>query len=119
MKLFVLLIALFAGQLQGPQGESVVRLSPPRASNVPETAGGQLVELLNAPPSVRLPHRAPKRDAQGNAWYVDVRNMGPNDVSLEQAPLFAQMGPQVVILLHPRDTARIRANGSGYIVVKR
>jgi hypothetical protein len=111
------MIALFAGQLQGSQ--SVVRLSPPHASNIPETAGGQLVELLKAPPSVRLPHPTPKLDPQGNAWYVDVRNMGPNDVSLEQAPLFEQVGPQIVILLHPRDTARIRANGSGYVVVRR
>jgi hypothetical protein len=45
--------------------------------------------------------------------------MGPNDVSLEQTPLFAQVGPHVLILLHPRDTARIRANGSDYVVVKR
>jgi hypothetical protein len=117
MKLFVLLIALFAGQLQGSQ--SIVRLSPPHASNIPETAGGQLVELLKAPASVRLPHPVPKRDPQGNTWYVDVKNMGPNDVSLEQAPVFEQVGPQVVILLHPRDRARIRANGSGYVVVNR
>jgi hypothetical protein len=119
MKLFVLLMALFAGQLQGPQGQSVIRLSPPHASSIPETAGGQLVELLNAPAGVALPHPTPKRDLQGNTWYVDVRNLGPNDVSLEQAALFAQVGPQVIILLHPRDTARIRANGSGYVVVKR
>ena len=117
MKLFVLMIALFAGQLQGSQ--SIVRLSPPHASNIPESAGGQLVELLKAPASVRLPHPVPKRDPQGNAWYVDVKNMGPNDVSLEQASLFEQAGPQVVTILHPRDTARIRANGSGYVVVNR
>lgn len=117
MKLFVLLIVLFAGQLQGSQ--SIVRLSSSHASNIPETAGGQLVELLKAPASVRLPHPVPKRDLQGNAWYVDVKNMGPNDVSLEQAPLFEQVDPQVVILLHPQDTARIRANGSGYVVVNR
>jgi hypothetical protein len=78
-----------------------------------------MVELLKAPPTVSLPHPVPKRDLQGNAWYVDVRNMGPNDVSLEQTPLFAQVGPHVLILLHPRDTARIRANGSDYVVVKR
>jgi hypothetical protein len=117
MKLFVLLIALFAGQLEGPQ--SIVRLSPPHASAIPESAGGQMVELLKAPPNVRLPHPVPKLDLQGNAWYVDVRNMGPNDVSLEQVSLFAQVSAQVVIVLHPRDAARIRANGSGYVVVKR
>lgn len=117
MKVFVIMIALFAGQLQGSQ--PIVRLSPPHASNIPETAGGQLVELLKAPPSVRLPHPVPKRDPQGNAWYVDVENMGPNDVSLEQAPRFEQTGPQVVTILHPRDRARIRANGSGYMAVNR
>jgi hypothetical protein len=117
MNQFVLVIALFAGQLLGSQ--SIVRLSPPHASNIPETAGGQLVELLHAPATVRLPRPVPKRDSQGNAWYVDVRNMGTNDVSLEQAPLFEQVGNQVVTVLHPRDTARIRANGSGYVVVNR
>jgi|SRR5580704_17937656 hypothetical protein len=117
MKSFVFLIAIFAGQLQGSQ--SVVRLSPPHASAIPESAGGQVVELLKAPPMVSLPHPAPRRDIQGNPWYVDVRNMGPNDVSIEQVPLFAQVAPQVLILLHPRDTARIRANGSGYVVVAR
>jgi hypothetical protein len=117
MKSIVLMIALFAGQLQGTQ--PIVRLSPPHASNIPETAGGQLVELLKAPASVRLPHPVPKRDPQGKPWFVDVKNMGPNDVSLEQAPLFEQVGPQVVIILHPRDTARIRASGSGYVVINR
>jgi hypothetical protein len=78
-----------------------------------------MVELLKSPPSVRLPHPVPKVDMQGNAWYVDVRNMGPNDVSLEQVSPFVQVSPQVVIVLHPRDTARIRANGSGYVVVRR
>ena len=117
MRLAVLLIALFTGQLQGSQ--SVVRLSPPHASSIPETAGGQLVELLKAPAIVRLPHPVPKRDPQGNAWYVDVKNLGPNDVSLEQTSLFEQVGSQVVTVLHPRDTARIRANGSGYVVVNR
>ena len=117
MKTFVFLIALFAGQLQGSQ--SIVQLSPPHASNIPETARGQLVELLKAPPGVRLPHPVPKQDALGNAWYVDVRNMGPDDVSLEEVSRFSQVGPQVVIVLHPRDTARIRANGSGYVVIKR
>ena len=77
-----------------------------------------MVELLKAPASVSLPHPVPKRDLQGNAWYVDVRNMGPNPVPVEQVSLFAQVSPQVVIVLHPRDTARIRANGSGYVVVK-
>lgn len=117
MRLFVFMIALFAGQLQGSQ--PVVRLSPPHASNIPETAGGQLVELLKAPATVRLPHPVPKRDVQGSAWYVDVRNMGPNDVSLEQAPVFEQASPTVVTILRPRDTVRIRASGSGYAVVSR
>ena len=119
MKFLLFWIALFAGQLQGPQAQSIIRLTPPHASNISESDGGQLVELVNAPSSVRLPHPVPKRDPQGNAWHVDVKNMGPNDVSLVQLPIFEQMGPQVVVLLHPRDAVRVRANGSGYIATKR
>jgi hypothetical protein len=119
MKLFFLCIAFFVGQLQTPQSEVVVRLSPPHASSIPATAGGELVELLNAPSVVGLPHPTPKRDEQGNAWYVDVKNLGPNDVSLEARSLFLQADPQILLLLHPKDIARIRAKGSGYEVVKR
>jgi len=78
-----------------------------------------MVELLKAPPTVRLPRPVPKRDPQGNAWYVDVKNLGSNDVALEEDPLFEQADPAVVAVLHPRDTVRIRANGSRYVVVNR
>jgi hypothetical protein len=119
MKLILSCLLLFAGQLQTPQSEGVIRLVPPHASNIPETARGQLVELERAPSDVFLPHPAPKRDPQGSVWYVDIKNLGPNDVSIEEVPPFLQTGPQVLVLLHPKDMARIRANGSTYVVVKR
>jgi hypothetical protein len=119
MKLFLFCLALFLGQLQTLAGEDVLRLLPPHASSIPTTAGGVMVELLHAPSIVRLPHPPPKTDQLGNAWYVDVKNLGPNDVTIEDAPVSTQTEPQFVQLLHPKDIARIRAVGSGYVLVKR
>jgi hypothetical protein len=117
MKLFVLMMVLFAGQLNGPQNGSILRLSGSHDTSIPATAGGQVVELLNVPMSVSLPRPVPKRDAQGNAWWVEVKNIGSNDVSVVAMPAFEQMGPQLVVLLHPTEKARIRANGSSYTVI--
>jgi hypothetical protein len=119
MKLFLSCLALFLGQLQTVGGEDVLRLLPPHASSIPATAGGVMVELLQSPSVVRLPHPSPKTDQVGNAWYVDVKNLGPNDVTIEDTPASAQTEAQFVLLLHPKDIARIRAVGSGYVLVRR
>jgi hypothetical protein len=81
MKLFLFCIALFVGQLQTSQNEEVVRL-PPHASGISAFDGGKMVELLYAAPLLSLPKEPPRGNLKGGAWYVDVRNLGPNDVSL-------------------------------------
>jgi len=78
-----------------------------------------MVELLHAPPLVHLPYPPPTSDALGNNWYVDVRNLGPNDVTLEETAPSGNMSPQFTVLLHPKDVVRVRVAGSTYLVVKR
>jgi hypothetical protein len=109
MKL-LLCFALFAGQLQTSQKEVVVRL-PPHALSIPTADGGKMVELLYAAPSLSLPEQAPAVDAEGKAWFVDVRNLGPGDVAIEGARGF-------VVHLQPKQVVRIRKAGNTYAVTK-
>jgi hypothetical protein len=109
MKL-LLCLALFAGQLQMSQNEAVVRL-PPHQYSIPAIDGGKMVELLYTPPSVSLPKQIPPRDAEGKAWYVDVRNLGPGEVTLQGAGGF-------VVHLQPKQVVRIRASGNTYTATK-
>jgi hypothetical protein len=63
----------------------------------------------------RLPCRSPKRvpaaDADGKAWYVDVRNLGPGEVALEGVEGF-------VVHLQPKQVVRIRAAVNTYTATK-
>jgi hypothetical protein len=119
MKTLFLMMALFAGQLQDSRSTTLVRLTPPHNGSIPASAAGESVELINPPSTVSLPHPVPNRDSAGNAWSVEVRNMASSDVTIVQIPAFEQMGPEVVVVLHSRERARIRANGSRYVVVGR
>jgi hypothetical protein len=108
MKALLLSIALLAGQLQSSQNEEVVRL-PPHSLGIPVSDGGKLVELLYASSFLHLPSPPPKPDSQGNAWHVDIRNLGPNDVTIVAADRFS-------VHLSPRETTHIRSDGSLYLV---
>jgi hypothetical protein len=110
MKLFLFCVALFAGQLQTSQNEAVVRL-PPHVLAIPIADGGKMVELLYAAPSLSLPKQVPSADAEGKAWYVDVRNLGPGEVALEGVEGF-------VVHLQPKQVVRIRAAGNTYTATK-
>jgi hypothetical protein len=110
MKLFLLCIALFAGQLQTSQNEAVVRL-PPHTSGIHASDGGKMVELLYAAPSLSLPKEIPAAGADGKPWYVDVRNLGPGEVALEG-------GDGFVVHMLPKQVVRIRAAGTTYTVTK-
>jgi hypothetical protein len=118
MKTLLYCTALLLGQLQSSQSEDVLRLMSPHASTIPASAGGKMVELLHAPSIVRLPRPAPKSDQTSDTWYVDVKNLGPNDVTLEDNPESADTPPQFTLLLHAKDIARVRSAGSGYELVK-
>lgn len=80
MKTLLFHLALFVGQYNTLQDKPVVRL-PPHQDLIPAEFGGDLVELKNAPPSVRLP---PPHvlDAHGRPWAIEVRNLGPGTVTV-------------------------------------
>jgi hypothetical protein len=110
MRLFLLCIALFLGQEQTHLSEDVVRL-PPHAVGIPSADGGKMVELLHAAPSLSLPRDPPRVTSKGDPWYVDVKNLGPADVTLE-----GQVG--FVVHLQPKAVVRIRAVGNLYSLGK-
>lgn len=118
MKMLLLCLAIFGWQPQGSQIQTVVRLA--HASTIPVRTRGEMVELFHPPDSVSLPEPVPGSDQDGTAWFVDIRNLGPNDVTIQAgAAATAQNGPQFTVLLHPKDVTRIRAVGSKYVASKR
>lgn len=120
MRHFLLPLALLVGQFQSSEPATVVRLTPPKASAIPASDNGDLIELLNAPRVVGLPSPLPKPDSQGNAWQVDVMNLGPNDVTIQGGSAATpQPGAAFQVLLHPNDRVRIRAAGYRYEQVGR
>jgi hypothetical protein len=96
--------------LQTSQREVVVRL-PAHALSIPTTDGGKMVELLYAAPSLSLPDHIPTANADGKAWFVDVRNLGPGDVAVGGTEGF-------VVHLQPKQVVRIRAAGNTYAATK-
>jgi len=110
MRLFILYAAIFALQTQLSSSEEVVRL-PAHTATIPAADGGKLVELLYSPPAISLPKEPPQVGFHGAGWWVDVRNLGPGDVSLEGKGGFTAH-------LRPKETVRIRAAGTGYTAVR-
>jgi hypothetical protein len=94
-------LLLFVGQLNTSKG--AVRLPPGKAA-ISQDYGGKLVELIDAPAEVSLP---PFR-ASATKWSVDIKNLGPHDVTIRS-------GNQLAVLLHPNESAKIASRGSGYV----
>ena len=80
MRTFFIYLALFAGQYNTLQEKPLVRLHP-HQDFIPSEFGGDLVELKNAPPQVKLP---PLRlvDSHGRPWSIEIRNLGPGTVTI-------------------------------------
>lgn len=118
MKMLLLYLALFGWQLQSSQPQPVVRLV--HAASIPGGDRGEMIELLRPPDAVSLPVPPPGPGKDGAAWFVDIRNLGPNDVIIQSGNIATdENGPQFSVLLHPKDVTRIRAVGSKYVVSKR
>ena len=123
MKTLLLCLALFGWQLQSGGPQTVVRLNHPRT--IPVNARGEMVELMQSPDVVALPLPVPRPGPNGSAWFVDIRNLGPNDVTIQQfsaTPLQNDpqtQNPRFSITLHPKDVTRIRAAGSKYVASRR
>lgn len=111
MKTLLLCMAILSWQSQGSQTQTqtVIRLA--HVGAIPVNARGNMVELIHSPDTVSLPVPIPGLGQDGIAWFVDVRNLGPNDVTIQSGPF--------TVLLHPKDVTRIRAAGSKYVISKR
>jgi hypothetical protein len=100
-------LILLAGQPMGLRPKPVVHLQP-NQSTIKVEFGGSLLELINAPPQVRLPVLPPKSDAQGIPWTIDVKNLGPSPVSV------ANSGTHFDTLIAVGRTVTIQSTGSQY-----
>jgi hypothetical protein len=106
MRILIIYLALFAGQMNTLQDKHVVRLHPNQDS-IPIEFGGDLVEFINAPPVVQLPKLPPRLDSQGSPWSVEVKNLGPGAVKVVGN---AQFSMQVNV----GRTVLIKSTGTGY-----
>jgi hypothetical protein len=101
-----ILLALL--QFPARDTEPVVTLSPPHLG-ISFGNGGYLVRLLHETGTVSLPVAPPGKLPSGVPWYVDVENLGPEDVIL-------QGGQDLSIHLHPKDSVRVVSNSQRYSV---
>jgi len=105
MKTSLIFLALFAGQYKTLQDRPVVRLHP-HQDFIPVEFGGDLVELMDAPPQVQLP--TPRLvDSHGRPWSIEVRNLGPGTVTIVGK---AQFHVEVPV----GHSVSIKANNVGY-----
>ncbi len=81
MKSLLLCAAIIAGQMITLQDRPVVHLAPNRSS-ISGDFGGKILELINAPAMVSLPADPPRLDSKGKPWSLDIRNLGPAQVTI-------------------------------------
>jgi hypothetical protein len=87
MKALFLLAVLIGGQAITMQTRPVVHLKPNK-NQIEEGFDGSLLELVQSPPVVTLPSKPPAAGQSGNAWSVDVKNLGPGAVIVEGKGFF-------------------------------
>jgi hypothetical protein len=106
MRELLVYFAVLAFQMNTMQQKPVVHLRPHR--NVIENQfGGKLLELIDAPAVVQLPQIPQKLDDEGNPWCVDVKNLGPNPVTIEGKGKFS-------VQVNVGQTTHIYSNGDKY-----
>jgi hypothetical protein len=105
MKILILCFCALVSQLNA-QEKPVVHLQPHRDS-VDAKFGGSLLELIDAPPVIWLPAPPPQLDAQGNQWSIDVKNLGPHTVTINDKTNFSQ---RIMV----GETLHINSNGKSY-----
>jgi hypothetical protein len=106
MKALLVCIAAIAGQMNTLQDKQVVHLQP-HSGAIRADFGGKLLELLDAPAIIYLPMAPPKLDSQGNAWSVDIRNLGPGAVTVVGT---SQFSSRIIV----GQTVHVFSNGMTY-----
>jgi hypothetical protein len=113
MRASLFCLVLIAAQLSSSlaqlnSSQEVVRL-PSHVGTISPSHGGKLVQLLNAPSSIFLPSQPPQTDSQAHPWHVDIKNLGPGNVTVQDHSHFA-------VLLHPNQLVHIHVMGNTYSV---
>jgi hypothetical protein len=106
MKVLLVSVALIIGQGNTLQEKQVVHLQP-HSGAIRADFGGKLLELQNAPTIVYLPMSPPKLDFQGNRWSIDIRNLGPEAVTVVGT---SQFSARII----PNQTLNVFSNGTAY-----
>jgi hypothetical protein len=106
MKALLICVAVVIGQMNTLQDKQVVHLQP-HSGAIRADFGGKLLELLNAPAIIYLPMAPPKLDSQGNAWSVDIKNLGPGVVTVVGA---SQFSSRIIV----GQTVHVSSNGMTY-----
>ena len=112
MNALLMALSLFLFQINTMNtltAEPIAHLQPNRAAITPDF-GFKLVELLNAPAAISLPGTPPPANAQGTAWLVDVKNLGPGAVKINGKANFT-------VSLLPGQTVHIKSDGARYFIV--
>jgi hypothetical protein len=106
MRELLVYFALLAGQMNTMQQKPVVHLRP-HGNVIENHFGGKLLELIDAPAVVQLPQVPQKLDDEGNPWCVDVKNFGPNPVTIVGKGKFS-------VQVNVGQTTHIYSNGDKY-----
>ena len=105
MKTLLLTIAILASQMNTFQEKQVVHLRANQDA-IEQGFGGKLLELIHAPSVIRLPPVPPKLDGDAKPWSVDVKNLGPEPVTvLGKGTFNANINVGQTIHIHSNGTA--------------
>jgi hypothetical protein len=110
MKNLLIYLALSIVQMNTLQDLSVVHLRP-HMNLVAAEFGGHMLELINSPPSIKLPEIAPRIDSQGKPWSISIKNLGPS------GPVTVLGKSNFSLTVNVGQTIRIASNGQAYSVV--
>jgi hypothetical protein len=106
MKMLLLCSALLVGQINTLQNKPVVHL-PANRDIIGFEYGGDLLQLSNSPAVMALPAVPPKVDSKGIPWSIDIKNLGPRQVTVVGKNQFS-------VPINIGRSVRIYSNGSAY-----
>ncbi len=105
MQACLICLALLMGQMD-LQSKPVAHL-PPHRNYIGNQFGGKLLELIDAPAVVSLPEAPPRLDSHRVPWEIDIKNLGPQAVSVVSRSGFR-------LTIHVGQTVHISWNGAFY-----
>ena len=105
--MYALLVASILSFFQLTLQEKPVVHQAPNRTIIDVAAGGNLLQLMNTSAALSLPVPPPRTDLLGKPWIVDVKNLGPNKVTITGIKGFNAS-------LLVGQTVHIASNGTAY-----